>query len=302
MKCSPLFSHASLICFSATAATITLATVQPASLAAALSDGQTERDAQLLVAGNYPDKQFSCTEQDLDDIIATFDKFHALGDNPPIKVEHVSSPLDPLGHVTKLWRTGSVLMGKIAFDPLVAPLLAKRAVKALSVGLGRLAADNSLALSEVSIVLNPHVKSAALLSDDPAAAQIAELSAKLARLDADAKIMELKRQGKLFPAVEMHARRLLECGGATLITLSDGNTQSVSDAAFALLSALPASVKFSETATGKNGGDAEEQSGLLGSDSDMTAETKDFLTRKLGVDPAKVAATMAADKAKKGGA
>src|SRR5579875_2416092 len=167
MQTRSRFSNASLICFSATAAAITLAVAQPGSLAAALSDDATERDAQLLVAGNYPEKQFSCTEKDLDDIVATFNRFDAAGDTEqcPIKVEHVSSPLDPLGHVRKVWRDGKVLMGKIAFDPTVAPFLAKRAVKKLSVGLARLAADNSLALAEVSLVLNPHVKTAALLSE-----------------------------------------------------------------------------------------------------------------------------------------
>jgi hypothetical protein len=301
------------------ASLFTLAVPQPGTLAAALSDGETERDAQLLVAGNYPEKQFSCTTQDLDDIVATFNKFDAAGDTEqvPIKVEHVSSPLDPLGYVRKVWRDGQALMGKIAFDPTVAPFLAKRAVKKLSVGLARLAENNTLALAEVSLVLNPHVKTAALLSEtltprpplpmlgeggSDKDTEIARLRAQLSSQDAEARIVGLKQAGKLVPALEGPARVLLSAGDGAVITLSDGQTQSVADAAYALLSALPILVKFTETAAGKGKEEDDGQDALYGSATNPALSTaqEEFLTRRLGIDPAKVKATMAADAKTKG--
>ena len=69
-----------------------------------------ERDAKLLEVGAYPDKGLTVTEADLDGIVARFS-----GEGTPIKVEHMDTPLDPLGRVQKVWRDGNALMAKLLF-------------------------------------------------------------------------------------------------------------------------------------------------------------------------------------------
>ena len=64
----------------------------------------SERPAKLLEAGEYPDKDLTLTEADLDGIVARF------ASGVPVKVEHVDSPLDPLGQVKRLWRDGAALL------------------------------------------------------------------------------------------------------------------------------------------------------------------------------------------------
>lgn len=293
-------SHLAAICLSALAASIVnpsivldAAPVSSFSFAA----GETERDAELLRVGSYPTKNLTVTEADLDHIVARFS-----ADSVPIRVQHTPTPLDPFGTVKKLWRDGGRLLGRVSFDALVVPFLASRPVKALSCGLDRLA-DGGLVLSELSLVMQGHVPTAALLSADDAAAKIAQLEAKFAALDADARILELKRAGKIFPAVELHARALLSAPAGASIQLADGNSQSVADAAFALLSALPSSVKFTETLPngkrvnlyGGPGGAAASTEEDPDNDDDgpeLTPAQVDYCTNVLKVDPKKVRQTM----------
>jgi len=125
----------------------------PAALV--FSDGEmsAERDALLLECGTYPDKGLTVTEDDLDGIVERFS-----ADGAPVKVEHMDTPLDPLGRVQKVWRDGSVLMAKLLFPPDMASFLRRRGVQKLSVGLSREAVG--LALAEVSLVLKPRVQAA----------------------------------------------------------------------------------------------------------------------------------------------
>lgn len=283
------------ICLSAVAASIMLDAATPSfSLAA----GETERDAELLRVGNYPTKNLTVTEADLDHICAQFS-----ADTVPLRVQHVNSPLDPFGLVKSVRREGQRLLAKIAFDPAAVPLLAKRPVKALSCGLDWLdpIKKAGLVLSEVSLVVQGHVPTAALLSEDDAAAKIAQLEAKFAALDADARIMELKRRGKLFPAIEVHARALLSAPSGAAIQLADGSAVNIADAAFALLSGLPASVKFAETAGngrrvnlygGPGGAAAATEEEGEDEGPELTPAQVDYCTNVLKVDPKKVRQTM----------
>src|ERR1700712_3303054 len=95
----------------------------------AFSEGEmsAEREALLLECGTYPDKGLVVTEEDLDAIVARFS-----ADGAPIKVEHMDTPLDPLGRVEKIWRDGSVLMAKLLFPPDLASFLRRRGVQKLS--------------------------------------------------------------------------------------------------------------------------------------------------------------------------
>jgi hypothetical protein len=211
--------------------------------------------------------------------------------------------LDPFGLVRKLWRDGRKLMGTIGFDPDAAPLLANRPVKRLSVGLDRDATTKKLSLAEVSLVLKPRLATAALLSEDDHAAQLARLQAKLTEQDVSAKILELKRAGKLVPAIEPMARALLACEDGASITLSDGSALGVSDAALRLLRSLPRLVNFAETGATRKPGDGTEQDDLYGEADEMepmTADQMDYCTRVLKVDPKKVQQAMHDAKRAKG--
>ena len=136
-----------------------------APVALVFSDGEmsAEREALLLECGSYPDKGLVVTEDDLDGIVGRFSS-----DGAPIKVEHMDTPLDPLGRVEKVWRDGSVLMAKLLFPPDLASFLKRRGVQKLSVGLTREAAGlvgAGLSLAEVSLVLKPRVAAAAMFSE-----------------------------------------------------------------------------------------------------------------------------------------
>ena len=134
----------------------------PAVFAFSDSEMSAERDALLLECGTYPDKGLTVTEDDLDAIVGRFS-----ADGAPVKVEHMDTPLDPLGRVQKIWRDGSVLMAKLLFPPDMASFLRRRGVQKLSVGLSREAVGlgSSLSLAEVSLVLKPRVLAAAMFGD-----------------------------------------------------------------------------------------------------------------------------------------
>ena len=112
-----------------------------------------EREALMFEAGDYPDKGINVTDADLDAIIANTPA------DVPVKLEHVNTPLDgAMGTVTKLWRKGHELWGKIAFpEPMWNVVTAARAFR-LSVGIGGF--NDLPKLEEVSIVRNPRVASA----------------------------------------------------------------------------------------------------------------------------------------------
>ena len=101
----------------------------PAVFAFSDSEMSAERDALLLECGSYPDKGLTVTEADLDAIVERFS-----ADGAPVKVEHMDTPLDPLGRVQKIWRDGSVLMAKLLFPPDMASFLRRRGVQKLSCG------------------------------------------------------------------------------------------------------------------------------------------------------------------------
>jgi hypothetical protein len=118
------------------------------------SEGVVERDALLFRAGEYPDKDIEITEDDLDTMVANFAP-------APIKVEHTDSPLR-FGLVTRIWRAGSELFGRLAFNPLAWALARECGATKLSVAVRR---DKS-GIEEVSLVRSPRVAGAAVFSTD----------------------------------------------------------------------------------------------------------------------------------------
>ena len=229
----------------------------PAVLVFSEAEMSAEREALLLECGSYPDKGLVVTEEDLDGIVGRFSS-----DGAPIKVEHMDTPLDPLGRVEKVWRDGSVLMAKLLFPPDLASFLRRRGVQKLSVGLSREAVG--LALAEVSLVLKPRIQAAAMFGESSPVAparhpplggkgtgwefgggvgegvamaggdavnqeksqekdrEIARLSAALVSREVEGQVQRLKAEGRVVPATEGLVRALLSVPTGALVTLSAG--------------------------------------------------------------------------------
>ncbi len=241
----------------------------------------SERPARLLETGEYADKALTVTESDLDGIVARFTA------GLPVKVEHLDSPLDPLGRVIRVWREGNALLGMLAFPDDLAGFLRRRGAAKLSVGLTR----EPLALKEVSLVLKPRVASAAFLSADRQNAEnlnaeIVRLRAALSAREVDAQITALKAQGRLVPASEAAARALLGAEGGETIRMAGGD-ETVALVFRRFLAAQPPVVQFGETAPA--GGDLDG----------FTQIEHTFLSNRLGVDPKDVAALMESEQKEK---
>lgn len=253
------------------------------------AEPMTERPARLLETGDYPDKKLSLTASDLDDIAARFaaDLSADLSEGVPVKVEHRDSPLDPLGSVRRVWREGSVLLATLAFPEDLAGFLRRRGAAKLSVGLTR----DPLRLQEVSLVLKPRIPSATLMSgaDGQEAgvgakdAEIVRLRAELASREIEAHLAAFKAQGRIVPASEAPARALLASEGEATVTLSDG-PEPVARVFKRFLEAQPPAILLSESASA---GVSDE---IDGGEGVFTQTEHTFLSKRLGVDPALVAA------------
>jgi len=240
---------------------------------------RSERPARLLEAGSYPDKGLTLTEDDLDGIVARFLTLGAEG--VPVKVEHRDSPLDPLGHVKRVWREGAALLGTLAFPDDLAAFLRRRGAAKLSVGLTR----DPLALTEVSLVLKPRVASATLMGQEDVSAEVVRLRAALTGQAVEADIAAFKAQGRLVPASVDAARALLAAPSEATVTLADAPL-GVAETFRRFLAAQPPVVTLGEIALGAQGGGETE----------FSQYEHTFLSR-LGADPAKVAALIRAERA-----
>ncbi len=243
----------------------------------------TERDARLLVAGAWPDKELTVPENDLDGLVTRFSASAV-----PVKIEHADSPLDPVGLVKRLWREGDALMRRLAFPPDLAGFLARRGIAKLSVGLDR----DPLALAEVSLVLRPRVAAATLLSEEASGGdspEVCELRAALAAERLEGRVAALKAAGRLAPAAEPLARALLSVGDTSRVTLRDGTDAPIGDVFRRFLEAQPPVIRFGETARGGVRGAGEE------GEHPFTSDEAELL-RRLGVSPGDVAKTLAAER------
>ncbi len=240
----------------------------------------SERPARLLETGEYADKSLTVTEDDLDAIVSRFTA------GLPVKVEHLDSPLDPLGRVVRVWREGNALFGTLAFPDDLGGFLRRRGAAKLSVGLTR----EPLALKEVSLVLKPRVASAAFLSAESLHvelnAEIVRLRAALTAREVDAQIAALKAQGRLVPASEAAARALLGAEGGEIIRMA-GGYETVASVFRRFLATQPPTVVFGETAPA--GGDFDG----------FTQYEHMFLSNRLGVNPKDVAALMESEQKEK---
>ncbi len=250
-----------------------------------LTEEVVEREARLFTAGEYPDRGIEVTEEDLDRMVER--------QRPvPIKIEHTDTPLE-LGIVTRIWRKGRDLFGRLAFTAPAWALVDACGAKKLSAAIKR---DKS-ELTEVSLVRTPRVAGAVVFSADVVEFQfdidegeedmseaksvefskrIDELERQLRAREVDGQIDSLKRAGKLVPASEDLARALLSAGEAHVVNFSDGSEKPVAGVFAEFLLSQPKVVEFSELAEG-----AKELS-------QMTDEEREFYA-KLGVSPEAVA-------------
>ncbi|MBV9850086.1 MAG: hypothetical protein JO250_10475 [Armatimonadetes bacterium] len=263
----------------------------------------TEREARLLVAGDYPGKNLTVTEADLDALAANF------RGPVPVKVEHVDSPLDPLGLVQEVWRQGrgksAELRGRVSFPAEMAAFLARRGAEKLSVGL---LGGPVWRLLEASLTLRPHVPTATLLSEEPPPGlplRLGEgMEAELIRLRRErleGQVAALKASGRLAPAAEPLARALL--GAPAVVTLSEGGpAEGVGDVFRRFLEAQPPVIPFGERARGGNGKTTFSGAGgaagaaLAEEEPDQFTPEERELLRRLGVEPGDVAKTMRQDR------
>ncbi len=114
-----------------------------------------ERDALLMEAGEYPDKEMIVSETTLRDMAES-------GVGAPVIVEH--RPTLILGWVKELYRKGKQLWGRLMLKPHANQLIEESGVKGLSVGLIK-QPNGRVRLREVSLTLTPRVETAQLFTD-----------------------------------------------------------------------------------------------------------------------------------------
>ncbi|MDO8588966.1 MAG: hypothetical protein Q7T82_18220 [Armatimonadota bacterium] len=260
-------------------------------------EGVVERDALLFRAGYYPDKDIEVTEEDLDRIVENFAP-------APIKVEHTDTPLR-FGALVRIWRTGRELFGRLAFNPLAWALARECGATKLSVAVRRdktglrevslvrspRIADAAVFSREAEYFAGEDLAAAAsapgetiseggehmqtrqetLPETDESvdfAGRVAALERELRAKDVDARVEDLKRQGKLAPAAEAFARSLLMAADDQVVTFADPATgaeskESVAKTFEAFLGAQPKVIEFAELTPGlreeKPGFSAEDE-------------------------------------------
>ena len=234
--------------------------------AASFQDGgqRIHRPARLFVAGDYPDKGCQVTEGDLDAIVA---RFYDSGGSVPVKAEHIDSPLDPFGEVVGLYRRGPELFGMLCFSPGVHEHIEARGACNLSVALTREPEENGggFRLTETSLVFRGRVPGACFLTPDQVAA----------------KMSEFRAQGKVTPAMEPHAIRLLSAPRGA--TFSDGGDLDVAGETLSLIAALPVVQPRTGMALPRTFGAPARP--------EPSAATR-MMAERLGIDPARVAAQL----------
>jgi len=234
-----------------------------------------EREAKLFEAGSYPDRGVEITEDDLDLIAQnTCDA--------PIRIEHTPTPFDgALGVVKSVYRKGKELFGRLCFTRAAWELVKAANARRLSVALKK---DRS-GIAEVSLVREPRIADAAVFGEvdlvlggevdlefeaefaepvsepDP---QVEQLRREIAQRDAQARIDELKRAGKLAPAAEVFARAILESGDSSVVTFGGADT-AISQVFLWFLESQPKVIEFAElAAAGERDADEPEVFAKLG--------------------------------------
>lgn len=220
------------------------------------------RQAKLLEACVYPDKQVVLTRRHLQQIVRHFRA------PVPIFVEHCPSPV-LLGWLQKVWVEGDSLYGLLALFPEADALLRRLRVRGLSVGLSP--ALNTL--HEVSVTGNPRVASAQLFAQTKEAQpmtnlpadwnpetpereivhesalteRIRALEAQLRQFQAQAQVERWVSEGRIAPAQAPLAEALL-MSDDTLAVRFHGQEQTMSALFHQFVESLPKREWLAETA------------------------------------------------------
>ena len=222
-----------------------------------------EREAKLFEVGNYPDRGIEITEEDLD-------RFAADTHDAPVRIEHTCTPFDgAIGFLRSVYRKGKELFGKLCFTRAAWDLITSANARRLSVAIKK---DKS-GIAEVSLVREPRIADAAVFSEDEVVSleevelsldsefsgpneEVTRLQRELAEKEAQSRINELKRAGKLAPAAESFAVAILTADDSNVITFAD-QQKPVSEVFIEFLEAQPKVIEFSELATA-DGDETEE--------------------------------------------
>jgi len=114
-----------------------------------------EREGLIFVAGDYPDKQVSVTEDDLDEVVKNFKPVD-------VDIEHSSTPFDGiLGTLSKVYKKGKELWGTFSFEDVAWRLIEKAGAKKCSVSYN----PELKTLTGIGLVKNPRVKSAQIFNE-----------------------------------------------------------------------------------------------------------------------------------------
>jgi hypothetical protein len=218
---------------------------------------------QLFKAGPYPDKGVTITTSDLDGLML---RFNTKQQQVPIRVEHIETPLDPLGHVVALHREGDILFGTLAFPVGLYSHIQERNADKVSVGLHVVEDEHGKGyeLHETSLVFTPRVPGAGFLSPE----QIA------------VKLSALRQGGKLTPAMESPASRLFALPGT--VNFSDGSASELAAALDALFASMPVVQPRGPAVTGLGFGAPTQGGSVLSPEMTKWAQS-------MGLDPARVA-------------
>jgi len=235
------------------------------SQTAPVFSGKVHIPAQLFRADAYPDKGVTITPEDLDGICK---RFSASGQPVPIRLEHIETPLDPLGHVVALHREGDLLFGTLAFPVGLYSHIQERRADKVSLGLHVVEDENGKGyqMKECSLVFTPRVQGAGFLSPDQIATRLASLQAS----------------GKITPAMVAPAAKLFSLGGGSL-QFSDGSQANLSALLDELFLASPVvQVRGGQVPTAQFSAPSNESVPALSGEAAKMANT-------LGLDPARVA-------------
>ncbi|MDX1931999.1 MAG: hypothetical protein SFU56_05285 [Capsulimonadales bacterium] len=231
--------------------------------------GRVHVPCQLFQAGEYPDKGVTVTEEELDHLILRFRR----GDRAvPIRVEHIETPLDPLGHVVALHREGGFLYGTLAFPVGLYFHIRERKADRVSVGLQAVEDEygRGYLLFECSLVFTPRVAGAGFLSPEQVAARLAIY----------------RQQGKVTPAMEEPLAGLLalcappEGSEASEVTFGAGGGAELTAMLDALMDALPVVLPRGPAVPVRFHREANEPA--------LSPEMERW-ARSMGLDPARVA-------------
>jgi len=194
------------------------------------------RRAKLFQAGEFPDKGVTITVETLAGIVQNFDQ------PVPVWIEHNPNPLK-LGVLKSVELKGDELFGTLELTHEANALIEQSEARGLSLGL----TPDLKRIREVSLVRNPRIPGARLFREDlvffdatlgsPDWEQAyTQLFARQQAQEADQRIDQLLKEGRLLPSQVPFARAVLRSGDAIEF---DGERQSVAQLMVAMLERQP---------------------------------------------------------------